>query len=71
MSGSLAKSGWTRAAVQLATNSAYRALPRLEIEMLDLRDWKISLLDGRPSPSTRMIHHASWRWFAVRGLTFP
>ena len=48
ISGSLTKSGRTRSAVQLAVNSAYRVSPEIEVELLDLRDWKISLLDGRP-----------------------
>jgi len=48
ISGSLMRSGRTRSAVQLAVNSAHRASAEIEVELIDLRDWKISLPDGRP-----------------------
>jgi len=48
ISGSMTKSGRTRTALQFALDAALRRFPDTEIELLDLRDWKVSLLDGRP-----------------------
>ena len=47
ISGSLMKSARTRTAVQFTLDAARRLFPGLEVELLDLRDWKVSLMDGR------------------------
>ena len=47
ISGSMTKSGRTRTAVQFALDAARRRFSETEIELLDLREWKIALLDGR------------------------
>ncbi len=48
ISGSATKSGRTRAAVQLALDSARHILPELDTQLVDLCEWKVSLFDGRP-----------------------
>ncbi len=47
ISGSMTKSGRTRTAVQFALDAALGRFPEVEIELLDLREWKVAMLDGR------------------------
>ena len=44
---SYGRTGKTRAAIEFVMNAAKAKFPELEIEMLDLRDYKVAMLDGR------------------------
>ena len=46
--GSLTQSGRTRTALEAALAAAAAAGDAVQTEMLDLREWRISFLDGRP-----------------------